>query len=273
MLGSAEILLGTQGWDYDDWNESFYPRGAKPARRLELYGRAFRTVEVDSTAYAIPADPVVQAWRARVPEHFRFALKIPQAITHERRLKDTAMLLRRFLDRVAQLEGTLGPILVQLGRGFRPVDTARSALKEFVASLSAEQRWAIEFRHPGWLAPATLELLRSRGIALVLADGRWIRREAMVELAVEPTAEFAYLRWLGTDRRLTDFSRVQLDREDDLKTWADMIATLETRVSTIYGYFNNYYQGHAPHSVRSLQRLLGQTVVEPHDLREQEELF
>jgi uncharacterized protein YecE (DUF72 family) len=131
----------------------------------------------------------------------------------------------------------------------------------------------VEFRQPGWLIPATLELLKSRNIALVLAEGRWIRREMMVELAIEPTADFAYLRWLGQDRRLTDYSRVQLDRDDDLKVWADVVATLEQRVSVVYGYFSNNYQGHAPHSVRQLQQLLGQPTVPPEDLREQGELF
>jgi uncharacterized protein YecE (DUF72 family) len=81
------------------------------------------------------------------------------------------------------------------------------------------------------------------------------------------------VRWLGQDRRITEFSRVQLDREDDLNVWAELIGTLRTRVATVYGYFSNYYQGHAPESVRQLQLLLGQEVVLPEDLKEQGELF
>jgi uncharacterized protein YecE (DUF72 family) len=273
VLDQADVLLGTQGWDYQDWSESFYPRGTKPAARLAVYSRAFHTVEVDATAYAVPADPVVRNWRSRVPAGFVFALKVPQTITHEHRLKDTTTLLRRFVDRIAQLEDHLGPVLIQLSPGFRPNDTSRSVLREFLRGLPQDFRWAVEFRHPGWLAPATLELLKSRNVALVLADGRWIRREMMAELAIEPTADFAYLRWLGQDRRLTDFSRAQLDRDDDLKVWSEIVATLQHRVSTVYGYFSNNYQGHAPHSTRQLQELLGQGVVQPEDLQEQEELF
>ena len=273
MASRAEVFLGTQGWNYEDWTDVFYPHGTKSAARLETYGRAFRTVEVDSTAYAIPADPIVRQWHTRSPAEFVFALKVPQAITHERRLEDTSKLLRRFLDRVAKLEDKLGPLLVQLSPGFRPSEANRVALREFLGVISSDFRWAVEFRHPGWLTPATLELLRSRDVALVLAEGRWIRREMLTELAIEPTAEFAYLRWLGQDRRLTDFSQTQLDRDDDLKFWSETIATLETRVSQVFGYFNNYYQGHAPHSVRAMQRLLGQDVVEPAELRVQGELF
>jgi len=273
VLDRADVLLGTQGWDYEDWGESFYPRGTKAAARLGVYSRAFRTVEVDSTAYAIPADPVVQAWRSRVTPGFEFTLKVPQAITHERRLKDSSTLLRRFLDRIAQLEDHLGPVLVQLSPGFRPGEANRAVLREFLGGLPQEFGWAMEFRHPGWLTPATFELLKSRNVALVLADGRWIRREMLAELAIEPTADFAYVRWLGRDRRLTDFSRVQLDREDDLNAWSDLVAGLQTRVKTVYGYFSNYYQGHAPESVRAMQARLGQEVVPPDDLQEQRELF
>ena len=162
---------------------------------------------------------------------------------------------------------------MQLSPGFRATDANRDALVRFLEELPTDLRWAFEFRHPGWITPGTMELLRSRNAALVLVDGRWIRREMMTELAIEPTADFAYLRWIGRDRRLTDFSRPQYDRTRELRVWADAIRKLEGRVHTVFGYFNNYFQGHAPHSVRELQRLLGQEPVEPDALREQAELF
>ncbi len=131
----------------------------------------------------------------------------------------------------------------------------------------------MEFRHPGWMSAATFELLKSRNVATVLVDGRWIRREFMAELAIEPTAAFSYLRWMGTNRNLTDFSRPLLDRAADFAWWSDVITTLAGRVDAVYGYVSNTYDGHAPHSVRSLQQLLGQVPVPPEDLREQGELF
>jgi uncharacterized protein YecE (DUF72 family) len=240
---------------------------------LEVYARGFRTVEVDSTAYGIPSDPAVQGWRARVPPGFVFALKVPQEITHERRLRDTVVLLRRFLDRVAQLDDHLGPLLVQLSPGFRATDGNRAVLREFIGALPEEYRWAMEFRHPGWMSAATFELLKSRNVATVLVDGRWIRRELMAELAIEPTADFSYVRWMGTNRSLTDFSRPLLARADDLVWWSEVIATLAARVRSVYGYVSNTYDGHAPHSARELQQLVGQVPVPPEDLREQGELF
>src|SRR3712207_8983055 len=52
-----------------------------------VYARAFDTVEVDSTFYAIPTDSAVDGWRRRAPEGFTFALKLPREITHEHALQ------------------------------------------------------------------------------------------------------------------------------------------------------------------------------------------
>lgn len=268
-----ELLLGTQGWEYGAWVGPFYPRGAKPRDMLAVYSRAFATVEVVSTAYGLPSDPTIEKWSRDTPAHFRFTLRLPQAITHERRLTDTDKLVRRFLDRVSPLGERLGPILIQLSPAFRAGGGNQAVLERFLQDLPAGFLWAVEFRDPGWTTPTVSEMLRRFNVATVLADGRWVRREQMMELAIEPTADFAYVRWLGTGKRLVDFSFVQFEREREIEGWADTIRTLESRVSRVYGYFSNHFQGHAPQSVRILQRFLGQEPVSPEALREQAELF
>lgn len=276
---AAEILLGTQGWECGAWMGSFYPHGTRTREMLDVYTRAFPTVEVDATAYGPPAEPLVLEWKRRVPEGFTFTLRVPQQITHERRLVDTERLVRRFVERAALLGEHLGPLLIQLSPGFRPTDRNREVLARFLDSLPGAFRWTLEFRHAGWFTDATVETLRDRRIALALVDGRWIRRELMVEMALEPTAGFAYLRWEGAGgrggrgRRLTDFSHPQLDREREFRLWADAVRGLAHRVGAVYGYFDDRFQGHAPHSVRELQRLLGQSPVAPEALRAQAELF
>jgi uncharacterized protein YecE (DUF72 family) len=240
---------------------------------LSLYARAFRSVEVDSTFYAAPPEPIVKTWAERVPPGFRFSLKVPQEITHERRLRDADATLAHFVERARLLGDRLAVLLLQLPPDFEPTPAAREALEAFVPRLPAEFSWAIEFRHPRWLEPETLALLQNRGIALALVEGRWVRRERMLELAGQPTAPFAYVRWMGPDRRLTDYSRIQVDRERELALWSEALAGLRRRVRTVYGYVNNHFQGHGPASARRLQELLGQETLAPDRLREQGELF
>lgn len=269
----SPILLGTQGWNYPDWVGPFYPPGTRAADMLSLYARAFPTVEVDSSFYAIPAEAVMHTWRERLPEGFVFALKVPQEITHEKRLVDVEPLLHRFCTRASVLGTALGPLLIQLSPEFHPTWANRDALHGFLELLPIRHRWAIEFRHAGWLDGETMDLLKERGVALALADSRWIKRAIVQELAIEPTADFGYVRWMGEQRRITDFSHVQIDRESELAAWLQVLESLAARVRTVYGYFNNQYQGHSPQSARTMQGLLGQAVVAPEMLQEQVELF
>jgi uncharacterized protein YecE (DUF72 family) len=132
---------------------------------------------------------------------------------------------------------------------------------------------AVEFRHRGWIHDGVLALLAEHNVALALTDTRFIPRRMMLPLVDRPTADFAYVRWLGSDRDLVDHSRVQVDRSRDLAVWADAIRRLQGRVKTVYAYMSNFFAGHAPASARMLQELMGQAPVAPEQLGDQLLLF
>lgn len=268
------ILIATQGWNYPAWIGPFYPKGTRPSEFLPTYARAFRGVEVDSTFYAVPDVKAVHAWDARTPANFTFALKMPKAVTHELRLRDAGHLVGEFLDRVRELGPKLGPILLQMGPDFAPHELP--AIEDFVPSLPRDLRFAIELRQSRWMHPEVLprllETLGGHGIALALSDGRWIRRETMLALAEQPTADFLYVRWMGPDREITDYSRVQFDRSEEIRAWAEVLK-LAAHTKDIYGFFNNHFAGHSPASARELQRLVGQQPVDPETLRGQRSMF
>jgi len=269
---SARIRIGTQGWNYDGWVGPFYPSGTRPADFLSVYARAFDTVEVDSTFYAIPPVKTVRGWAERTPTGFAFALKLPQEITHEKRFRGDALdVARLFFDRARELEGKLGPILIQLGPDFGPVELP--ALARFLPELPRELRFAVEFRQRSWIHDGVIALLAEHGVALALTDARWIPRKQMLMLASRPTADFHYVRFMGANRDLVDYSRIQIDRTRELETWAGVLwpATAQQRDTWVYA--NNHFAGHSPETARQLQRLLRQTPVEPDQLGEQFSLF
>jgi uncharacterized protein YecE (DUF72 family) len=240
---------------------------------LQFYSRVFDTIEVDASFYGTPAEPVLENWRSQVPDSFAFSLKVPQKITHELRLVGVDSILERFVNRVRVLDKGLGVLLLQLSPDFLPGGDERAVLEVFLQLLPRDLKWAIEFRHGGWLVPEILALLRANGVALALTDGRWHRRDRMLALAETPTADFAYVRWMGPGRHLTDFSKPQVDRDADLDLWAQVLKSLALRVETIYGYFNNQFQGHGPHSAREMQQRVGLEPVVPTTLHAQTELF
>jgi uncharacterized protein YecE (DUF72 family) len=268
---SDDIRIGTQGWNYDAWVGPFYPPDTRPADFLAVYARAFSTVEVDSTFYAIPAAKTVRGWAERTPADFSFALKLPQEITHENRLRDSADLAALFFDRARELGTKLGPILMQLGPDFAPSELP--ALASFLPLIPRDVRVAVEFRQRGWIHDGIIALLAEHNVGIALVDARWIPRKTMMSLAERPTSDFAYVRWMGPNRDLVDYSRIQVDRSRELESWAAIISALGRRVRTVYGYVNNHFAGHSPASARDLQRLLHQRPVEPDQLGEQMSLF
>ncbi len=268
---AARIRVGTQGWNYDAWVGPFYPPATRPADFLTVYARAFDTVEVDSTFYAIPVAKTVRGWAQRTPPDFVFSLKLPQEITHERRLRGAGDLCQEFYDRARELGSKLGPILVQLGPDFGPNELP--AIAQFLPTLPRDIRFAIEFRHRGWIHDGLLALLAEHGVALALTDGRWIQRKQMMALAARPTADFLYVRLMGADQSIVDYSRVQLDRTRELESWATTLWPYAEQAREAYVYVNNHFAGHSPESGRELQRRLGQPAVAPDQLGEQMSFF
>ena len=267
----TSLRLGTCGWNYDAWVGPFYPSGTRPVEGLSGDSRAFNTVEVDSTFYAIPAAKTVRGWASRVGEGFEFALKLPQEITHERRLRGAEEPARRFFDVARELGKKLGPILIQFGPDFGPAELP--ALAAFLPTLPPDLRFAIEFRQKGWIHEGLIALLAEHHVALTLVEGRWIPRRTMLALAERPTADFAYIRLMGPNRDIVDYSRVQVDRRSELEIWAKVMAILAPKMQFTYTYVNNHFSGHGPATVRMVQEMMGLPVGEPAKLGEQLTLF
>ena len=267
----GRIRLGTQGWNYDGWAGPFYPDGTRNQDALGVYGRAFDTVEVDSTFYATPSATTVRSWAQRVPHDFLFSLKLPREITHDQRLRNATAALEQFADRARELGPKLGVVLAQFGSDFTSAELP--ALAQFLPTIPRDIRFAVEFRHRGWIHDGILALLREHRVALALTDGRWLPRKTMLELADRPTSDFVYVRWMGPDRTIADFSRVQVDRSREIEHWCRVMGQLAERGVEVYGYVSNHFSGHAPASVREMQRAVGQVPVDPEQMGEQMSLF
>jgi uncharacterized protein YecE (DUF72 family) len=250
----STLHLGTQGWSYPSWVGPFYPPGSPASNFLEVYASHFTTVELDTTFYAIPRGSTIAGWRERTPDGFQFAAKFPQAITHQKALADCVPETIAFLEAMTHLDRKLGPLLLQMppSWGAGAFDT----LAAFLGDLPTGFKYALEVRHKSWLAPTVLskllELLQRQGVALCLVQHAWM--PALDEI----TAPFVYIRWLGRREDIPDddFSHVRINRDVQLDRWAEQIKAYLAAGLTVYGYFNNHYQGHSPASVRALQARL-----------------
>jgi uncharacterized protein YecE (DUF72 family) len=258
---TANYLLGMQGWQHPEWIGSWYSQSIESSAMLGEYAQRFPTVEVDDTFYGIPPEPVVRRWRDSVPAGFSFALKAPQQVTHEQRFAGPGGLLKRFLERISVLEEKLGPVLLLAPIGFEPNDANRAALRVFVNTLPSGFLWALELRHAGWFTEDIFDMFRSKNMAMVIGENRWVRRSSVLKLMNEPTADFAYIRW--ANRSQTVLSAERSESKDHVSTnWGKTLEGLSSLVKTVYGYFNINAYGNGLRSVEELQCTIGQRWLE-----------
>lgn len=164
--GGAAILVGCAGWSLSTAVQEFFPRDGS---HLERYAALFSAVEINTSFYRPHRAATYARWRDSVPDAFRFAAKVPKAITHELRLRQAGMLLDKFIEEVDHLAPKLGCLLIQLPPRlpFEPV-----VAQGFFAGLRALTGVALvcEPRHPTWFDRAAADLLAQFDVAYVTAD-------------------------------------------------------------------------------------------------------
>jgi uncharacterized protein YecE (DUF72 family) len=128
--------VGTSGWSYPSWRPGFYPAGTYPAAFLDHYAERFRTVELNTTGYRLPAEDQFRRWAAQVPDGFEFAPKLPG-----NRLRG----LDEFARRVGLLGDRLGPVRVSLKS-----ERDEGALELLLGSLDRSLRLAFDLENPSW---------------------------------------------------------------------------------------------------------------------------
>jgi uncharacterized protein YecE (DUF72 family) len=189
---STGLRIGTAGWGLPRvWRGQFPDDGSY----LERYAARFAAVEINSSFYRQHRRGVYERWAASVPPHFRFAVKVPRAITHDQALVAADVLLDVFLEEVAGLGSRLGPLLVQL-----PPSLAYDAehAEEFFETLRRLHGGPVgcEPRHESWFGAHAEELMRRHRVARVAAD------PARVPAAAVPGGDHTllYFRLHGSPR-------------------------------------------------------------------------
>ena len=159
------IRIGTAGWSVSRALEGFPEAGTS----LERHAARFDAVEINSSFYRPHRRKTYERWAASTPAEFRFAVKAPKTMTHERRLVDCAEPLARFLDECAGLGDRQGPLLIQLPPSLRfDPDVAARFLADWRSATAGAT--VLEPRHASWFAPDADALLERFEIARVAAD-------------------------------------------------------------------------------------------------------
>jgi uncharacterized protein YecE (DUF72 family) len=252
------ILVGTSGYSFADWVGRFYPARIPRSEMLPYYSEHFPVVEVNTTFYRIPHPRVMEQMEKKTPPGFRFLVKGPQSLTHERRLD--AESIAAFQDCLEPLRaaGKLDGVLLQFPWSFKPDSNSWRLLAGARQGLS-EHKLFVEFRHASWDQPETFTRLRDHALGYCVVDEP--RLEGLMPPVVELTSPAGYVRFHGRNSA-TWWGRGRGDRYDylysdaELREWVGKIHDLAARAERVYVFFNNCHAGQAARNAQLMQQLL-----------------
>lgn len=236
------IYLGCAGWSI---SRIYAAQLAGEGSHLQRYARQLTAVEINSSFYR-PHRPATYArWAGAVPPGFRFSVKLPRAISHERRLVDCAQALAEFFAQCTALGPALGCVLVQLppSLAFEPL-----LVERFMADVRKVYPGpvALEARHPSWVEAAPL--MEQLQVALVAAD------PARFALDAQPRGwpGLAYWRLHGSPRTyFSDYPSTWL------QTLAPQLLARDEAGAATWCIFDNTAGDAALGDALELQTLLG----------------
>jgi uncharacterized protein YecE (DUF72 family) len=204
-------------WSYAPWQGRYLPRSLSPRDRLSAYATWCNAVEGNTTFYATPAVSTVRTWAEQTSPQFRFALKLPKPITHERRLTDVAEPVRAFLAAIEPLGERAHALWIQLPPSFGPADTG--VLAGFLRRLPRDYRYCVEVRHRGFFDDPRAEQQLERALGDVGAE--WMTFDTTVLFGTPPESHAEREAWRQKPRlprrarALTSYPVVRYIGRDD----------------------------------------------------------
>jgi uncharacterized protein YecE (DUF72 family) len=272
----SDILVGTAGWSYDDWQDVVYPAGAGGRfDRLAYMAGLCDAIEINSSFYHIPNARTVASWLSRVSglSTFAFSAKLYKGLTHDRDPATVSPLLEEYLRAVGPLHeaSRLAAVLLQFPWSFKYDAESMEWIDRLVRGLQPLPL-SIEVRHTSWLNDEYLDYLKSRKIAFCNID------QPHFSTNIGPTgivtAPFAYVRFHGRNAaRWFEENEDAAERynylygREELETWAVRIRDMAAQTEKVYVFMNNHAHGQGLANALEIKSLLtGQKVGAPKEL-------
>lgn len=249
----AKILIGTAGFSYKDWIGSFYPKKIQNTHYLEYFSKFFNLVEINSTFYSLPSEDIVNNWNNRVPENFRFIIKVWQQITHNLDDQDIDSKIIEFFSKIKNLNHKIIRFLLQFPPWFKYSETHLEKLILLLKKIPLKYKYIIELRDNSWFNPEIFYKFID-GQKLILGT---TYMPGIIPYYI-PFQNNYYIRMIG-DRALSVFNRIQRDQKNDLNHLYTKVQELikTPAINEIFIIVNNHFQGFAPESVNILKKKFG----------------
>ncbi|MBO6524680.1 MAG: DUF72 domain-containing protein [Balneolaceae bacterium] len=256
-----EAFVGCAKWNKKDL-KGFYPRGTKD--ELEYYAKQFNSIELNATHYRIFGADVVEGWKNKTGDEFRFFPKVVNSISHYKRLKGVEALIEEYTLPIRSFDEKLGMIFLQLRDDFKPKDLDR--IHRFLEVWPNDLPLAIELRHTDWfnheaVANQIYKLFEENNVANIITDTAG-RRDL---LHMRLTTPVAFIRYVGANHE-SDYPRLD-EWVERLKSWK------KQGLEKLYFFVHQNIEKESPllsaHFIKLLNKELGTNLKIPNEDKEQ----
>jgi uncharacterized protein YecE (DUF72 family) len=192
-------------------------------------------------------------WNKRTPENFKFAVKFPKVITHDKRLNDVEKDIEQFYEAMEQLYDKILVFLIQLPPSLQIAERL-DLIKNLRYQLDPSFRYVIEVRHHSWFNELFYNVLKERNYCLV-----WSQQDILITPPIS-TTDFVYLRLIG-DRSINerDFGKINKDRTKEMQLWINKLKNIKTNEKSIKNAIisaNNHYAGFGPMTAKLFSEMM-----------------
>jgi uncharacterized protein YecE (DUF72 family) len=258
-ISESEILVGCAKWGRKDWVGSIYPARTKETDFLKLYAQHFNSIELNATFYRAPSATQTANWAAQVGDGFKFSPKVPNKISHIKRLKDVKEQSTWFFKGISGFGENLGPVFLMPHPGMGP--KSLETLETFIESLPYHIELFVELRHPQWYSePESFDkifsMLERHNVGSIITDAAGRRDCVHMRL----TTPVAFVRFVGNNLHPTDYTRVD--------AWVQRIKIwMESGLQKLYFFMHQTEEIHSPtlckYVIQQLNRHCGTKLHEP----------
>jgi uncharacterized protein YecE (DUF72 family) len=271
------VRIGTCSWADEALSKHWYPKGVPAGERLAYYAQHFDTVEVDSTYYRLPAEPMVAKWAERTPDDFVMHVKafglmtrhpvkleaLPPDLRDDAPTDDRGRVnrpsrefrgevFRLFLEALEPLRsaGKLGGILFQFPSYVVYKDASLDYIR-WAREQIGDDEMLVEFRHVSWFddehRTETLAFLEEIDAANVIVDAPRIEGgKNLIPTVQALTNGIAYVRFHGrnadTWNKRGGSAAERFDylySEAELAEWVGPLREVSEQAEQAYAFFNN----------------------------------
>jgi uncharacterized protein YecE (DUF72 family) len=198
------------------------------------------------------------------PENFQLSVKVPETITHRKRLdvrKGAITAFEIFLDKISPLKNSnkLGAVLLQLPPSFTVGEFKN--MEGFLDKLPSGYHYAVEFRHPSWKTEGPWDMLKHYNIAAVMTDSPAKENLEFLSEVTVTTSDHSFIRFHGRNTK-GHYWYDYLYSKEELKPWIEKVEEVKRQTKVLRAYFNNHYGGAAVINALQFKEMLGNRLSE-----------